>query len=149
MTQPLNHTPQDVERLRDGATPGPYRIHIVGEIAFVGRNKAQDIDNLEEVVATYYLHDLKPAARKKVLADAAFHSAAPTLAADNLTLHAQLAEARERIEALDSVAADVKLLRTDLLDETPVWDQFDKALNRVLSVFPSDPARALLSKEDQ
>lgn len=48
-------------------------------------------------------------------------------------------KAEAKLAEYDALKPYVEKLRVDLLDETPVWDDLDKALDRVLLAFPCDP----------
>lgn len=100
----LHNTPEAVKALRDAATPGPW-FALPSELTttwFISTNqrtpKGEAIFSLSD--QTKGLAYPTANCRNRQI-DARLIAAAPSLASDYLTLHKQLTEARERIEALE------------------------------------------------
>lgn len=132
MPSDLHYTPDEVARLRDEATPGPWGFD-TGVVDRLVNGEHHTSDGPPLVFAGEYGDDTI-ATDVRTLDDAALIAAAPSLAADLLTLHAE----RERMRAvLLALADDLDGIRDGIFRYGDSLPALDKTLD-ALSVNKSD-----------
>ena len=115
----------------------------------------QDVEVISPCRASDGHPDLTCQGGEDLASNLTLAAAAPSLLSLALTQRDQIAAKDARIRELEDVLQyldisdkDASLIR-GLLDVTDIWDNHDKAIDRMLSCFPNDPLNIKLASPNQ